>query len=56
MNSFGINRQEAEEQTTQIFRNLDKNNNGCLDFYEFILGTFSVGRALSDHELKIIFT
>ena len=48
MNSFGVYRNEAETQTNSIFRNLDKNNNGFLDFYEFVLGTFTVQKALSD--------
>ena len=56
MNSFGVDRQEAEVQTNSIFKNLDKNNNGFLDFYEFVLGTFTVSKALSDHELRIIFS
>ena len=56
MNSFGVDRTEAEIQTNSIFKNLDKNYNGFLDFYEFVLGTFTVSKALSDHELRIIFS
>ena len=49
MDSFGVDREEAEQQASSIFKNLDKNNNGFLDFYEFVLGTFTVTKALSNH-------
>ena len=31
--SLNISQKEAREQAHKIFKNLDKNNNGYLDFY-----------------------
>lgn len=54
--SFNLNADDAKEQATKIFTKLDKNMSGEIDFYEFMLGYFAVGKRLSNKELKQIFT
>ena len=38
-----------------MFQKLDKNQNGYLDFYEFILGNTMINKKLTEEEFKFIF-
>lgn len=55
MNTFAISEEEANKQTLRIFKTIDKNNNGQMDFYEFVMGAYVVGKNLSDSELALVF-
>lgn len=55
MNTFAIGREQATAETERIFQTIDKNSNGQMDFYEFVMGAYVVGRNMSDSELSFIF-
>lgn len=55
MNTFKIDQNQARIECQKVFKKLDINQNGYLDFYEFILGNTMINKKLTEEEFKFIF-
>ena len=55
VNSFLISEEEARLYANKIFKKLDKNKNGCLDYSEFVLGTLNINNIIREDNIKKLF-
>jgi Ca2+-binding EF-hand superfamily protein len=47
MNTFALSNEEATIETEKTFKYVDKNNSGEMDYYEFVMGSYMMGKKLS---------
>ena len=55
MNNFQLDENQAETYVNEIFDNLDRNKNGCIEYSEFLLGTVDMAAILEKKSITNLF-
>ena len=55
VNSFTIDQESAKKYVEEIFESLDKNNNRCIEFSEFMMGTLNMTKRVTEDNIQKLF-
>lgn len=55
IDSFTIDEESAKKYVDEIFDSLDKNNNRCIEFSEFMMGTLNMSKRVKEDNIRKLF-
>ena len=55
MNTFGVTLESATKKAKEMFKQLDKNNSGSLNFSEYVIGTMQLSRVFTEELIERMF-